>query len=58
MSGHQQELDLELERRLNEIETNELQDPVHAALSGKSLAVFLAVVAALVVVPWVGVSFL
>lgn len=55
---HQQHLEAELDRRLNEIETSETQDPVHAKLSGKSLLAFVIVVALLAIIPWVGVSFL
>ena len=48
-------LEQELERRLAIVEAEELDDPVHAALSGRSLALFLAVAAAIVAVAVVGV---
>ncbi|RZT59419.1 hypothetical protein [Leucobacter luti] len=41
-------LEQELERRLAIIETEELDDPVHAALSGRSLTIFLGVAAVIV----------
>lgn len=49
------ELELELERRLTILETEEAADPVHAATSGRSLALFLTVAAVLVILPalWV-----
>ncbi|WP_449283784.1 hypothetical protein [Leucobacter sp.] len=50
----QTRLEEELERRLAEIETAEASDPAHAALSGRSLAVFLAVVAGISVIAWIG----
>lgn len=50
------ELEQELERRLVAIETEESSDPVHAALSGKSLALFLAVAAGIVVLALIGVA--
>lgn len=46
----------ELERRLAEVEQSEHDDPVHAALSGRSLTVFLSVVALIAVVSWIGVA--
>jgi hypothetical protein len=48
----QTRLEEELERRLTE--SSEASDPVHAALSGHSLAVFLAVVVGISVVAWIG----
>lgn len=50
------ELDLELERRLTEIETVEATDPVHMRLSGKSLGIFLTVVLGITVFAWIGAS--
>jgi len=50
----QTRLEEELERRLTEIESSEASDPVHAALSGRSLVVFLAVVVGISVVAWIG----
>lgn len=50
----QTRLEEELERRLTEIESSEASDPVHAALSGRSLAVFLAVVVGISVIAWIG----
>ncbi|MCW2289945.1 hypothetical protein [Leucobacter luti] len=50
------QLEQELERRLAVIEAEELDDPVHAALSGRSLAVFLAVAAGIVVLSALGVA--
>lgn len=48
------ELEQELERRLSAIEAEESADPVHAALSGKSLAIFLAVVVGIVIAAAIG----
>lgn len=48
------ELDIELERRLSIIEAEESADPVHAALSGKSLVLFLAVVVGIVIAATIG----
>lgn len=50
------EHEVELERRLRAIEAEELADPIHAALSGKSLALFLFVVVAVVAVSVIGVA--
>lgn len=50
------QLEQELERRLAAIEADELADPVHAALSGRSLAVFLAIAAGIVVLSVIGVA--
>ncbi len=44
------ELEAEVERRLAILETDEAADSVHAAMSGKSLALFLTVAAAIVAV--------
>ena len=52
--SHQAQLDEELERRLAEIETEEAGDAVHAALSGRSLALFLAVVVGIAAAAWIG----
>ena len=41
----------ELERRLTEIEQNESGDAVHAPLSARTLTVFLAVAAVIIVLP-------
>lgn len=49
-------LEQELERRLTAIEAEEASDPVHAALSGRSLGVFLAVAAGIVAVAIVMVA--
>ena len=45
-------LEQELERRLHEIETNESADSVHAALSGRSIAVFAVVCVAIAAASW------
>ncbi|WP_125100452.1 hypothetical protein [Leucobacter chromiireducens] len=50
------ELERELERRLVAIETEETADPVHAALSGKSLALFLGVAAGIVALSVMGTA--
>lgn len=50
------ELEQELERRLAEIEADEAADPVHAALSGRSLALFFGVAAAIVALSVLGVA--
>lgn len=50
------EHEVELERRLSAIESEELEDSVHAALSGKSLTLFLFVVVTVVVVSAIGVA--
>lgn len=52
--SNQSRLEEELELRLTEIETAEATDPTHAVLSGRSLAVFLAVVIGVVAVAWIG----
>ncbi|GAA1582508.1 hypothetical protein GCM10009692_23000 [Leucobacter aridicollis] len=44
------ELDAEVERRLALLETEEAADSVHAAMSGTSLSIFLAVAAGIVAV--------
>ncbi|MCS3429339.1 hypothetical protein [Leucobacter aridicollis] len=44
------ELDAEVERRLAILETEEAADSVHAAMSGTSLSIFLAVAAGIVAV--------
>lgn len=49
-------LDQELERRLAIIEAEELDDPVHAALSGRSFGLFLAVAAGIVIAAVIGVA--
>lgn len=49
-------LEQELDRRLAIIEAEELDDPVHAALSGRSLALFLAVAAGIVLATVIGVA--
>ncbi|WP_158000077.1 hypothetical protein [Salinibacterium sp. PAMC 21357] len=41
----------ELERRLQEIEKNEAGDAVHAPLSARTLTVFLAIAATVVILP-------
>lgn len=46
------ELDQELERRLVEIETEEANDAIHAALGGRTIAVFLAGVAVIAGASW------
>lgn len=43
------QLEHELERRLTLLEQGEAHDPVHAALSGRTLAVFLGTATAVVV---------
>ncbi|MBK0421551.1 hypothetical protein JD292_05640 [Leucobacter sp. CSA2] len=50
------ELEQELAHRLAEVETSEANDPVHAALSGRSLALFLGVAAGIVVLSVLGVA--
>ncbi|KAM9863510.1 hypothetical protein ACI1US_00567 [Leucobacter sp. BZR 635] len=50
------ELEVELERRLTILETEEAADPVHAAMSGKSLTLFLVVVVGIVAVAILGVA--
>ncbi|MGR4011149.1 hypothetical protein [Leucobacter sp. 1207-22] len=47
-------LDPELEARLREIETDESADPIHAALSARSIAWFLAVAGGIVVAAAIG----
>ncbi|MGO3148347.1 MAG: hypothetical protein ACTIJ6_11815 [Leucobacter sp.] len=56
MSKTESALEQELERRLSILETEEATDPVHAMLSGRTIATFLAVAAAVVVVSWIGAS--
>lgn len=47
------ELEQELDRRLTDIESNEIDDPVHAALSGRSIIVFVAVALGIAAVSWI-----
>lgn len=47
------ELEQELDRRLTEIESNEIGDPVHAALSGRSILVFTAVALGIAAAAWI-----
>lgn len=54
--NQQSPLEEELERRLTELETVEVSDPAHAMLSGGAIAAFLAVVAGIVAVAWIGAS--
>lgn len=48
------ELERELDRRLTVLETVESADPVHAKLSGASLALFLGVAGVIAVASWIG----
>lgn len=52
----EQELEQELERRLAVIEAEEAADPVHAALSARSLALFIGAAAAVVVLSVIGAA--
>ncbi|HIY65030.1 MAG TPA: hypothetical protein H9830_01975 [Candidatus Agrococcus pullicola] len=47
------ELERELDRRLTEIESSEIDDPVHAALSGRSIVVFAAVALGIAAASWI-----
>lgn len=51
--NHHAQLEEELERRLAEIEAEEAADPVHAALSGRTLTTFLVIAAAIAAVSWI-----
>ena len=54
--GLEQGLEQELERRLAAIEAEEAADPVHAALSAKSLGLFLGAAALVVALSLIGVA--
>lgn len=55
MNSHT-DIDRELERRLTELEGAEAADPVHAMLSGRTLATFLAVVIGIAAIAWIGAA--
>lgn len=50
------QLEQELDRRLDELESVEAADPAHAPLSARSLVLFLAVVVGVAAAAWIAVA--